>query len=212
MVDFRQQFLEFALEKQVLKFGEFVTKAGRVSPYFFNAGLFDDGESLMTLARFYATSILASGVEFDLLFGPAYKGIVLASATSMALAEKGENVSFAYNRKEIKDHGEGGILVGAPLKGRVLIIDDVITAGTSIGESVKIIKNNGAVLAGVVIALDRLEKGQGMLSAVQEVIAQYQVPVISIASLDDLIYLLKIGTSFAGSLEKVSNYRLKYGV
>lgn len=212
MVNFRQQFLEFALEKQVLKFGEFVTKAHRVSPYFFNAGLFNDGQSLLDLSRFYATSILESGVAFDMLFGPAYKGIVLASAASMALAEKGKNVPFAYNRKEAKDHGEGGVLVGAPLKGRVLVIDDVITAGTSVRESVEIIKQNGATLAGVVIALDRMEVGQGDLSAVQEVTRQYQVPVIAIASLEDLINLLKTGTDFADYLDKVSAYRLKYGV
>ena len=173
MSDFRQDFLKFALAQNVLKFGEFTTKAGRQSPYFFNAGLFNDGASTLQLAKFYAQAIIESGVKFDMLFGPAYKGIILAAATSMMLAEKGVNVPFAYNRKEAKDHGEGGVLVGAPLKGRVLIIDDVISAGTSVRESVKLIEAEGATPAAVAIALDRMEKGTGELSAVQEVEKQY---------------------------------------
>ena len=159
MSDFRQDFLHFALEQNVLKFGQFTTKAGRQSPYFFNAGLFNDGYSMLQLARFYARSIIASEVKFDMLFGPAYKGIILAAATAMMLAEQDINVPYAYNRKEAKDHGEGGILVGAPLQGKVLIIDDVISAGTSVRESVQIIQEFGASPAGVAIALDRMEKG-----------------------------------------------------
>ena len=157
MSDFRQQFLHFALQQNVLKFGEFTTKAGRLSPYFFNAGLFNDGASTLQLARFYAQAIINSQLPFDMLFGPAYKGIILAAATAMMLAEQGVNVPFAYNRKEAKDHGEGGVLVGAPLQGRVLIIDDVISAGTSVRESVRLIEAAGAVPAGVAIALDRME-------------------------------------------------------
>ena len=211
MSDFRQDFLRFALEQDVLRFGEFVTKAGRLSPYFFNAGLFNDGASTLALARFYARSILESGVEFDMLFGPAYKGIVLASATAMMLAEAGRNVPFAYNRKEAKDHGEGGVLVGAPLKGRVLIIDDVISAGTSVRESVKLIEAEGATPAAVAIALDRMEKGTGELSAVQEVEKQYGLPVVSIANLNDLFTLLQNNAEFGGFFEPVKAYRERYG-
>ena len=211
MSDFRQDFLRFALEQDVLRFGEFVTKAGRLSPYFFNAGLFNDGASTLALARFYARSILESGVEFDMLFGPAYKGIVLASATAMMLAEAGRNVPFAYNRKEAKDHGEGGVLVGAPLKGRVLIIDDVISAGTSVRESVKLIEAEGATPAAVAIALDRMEKGTGELSAVQEVERQYGLPVVPIANLNDLFTLLQNNAEFGGFLEPVKAYRERYG-
>ena len=191
MTDFRQDFLRFALEQKVLKFGEFTTKAGRPSPYFFNAGLFDDGASTLALARFYAQAIDESGIAFDMLFGPAYKGIILAAATAMMLAERGRNVPFAYNRKEAKDHGEGGTLVGAPLKGRVLIIDDVISAGTSVRESVKLIQAAGAEPAAVAIALDRMEKGTGELSAVQEVQQQYGLPVVAIANLQDLFAMLQ---------------------
>ena len=211
MSDFRQDFLKFALSRKVLKFGEFTTKAGRQSPYFFNAGLFDDGASTLELARFYARSIIESGVKFDMLFGPAYKGIILAAATAMMLAEKGVNVPFAYNRKEAKDHGEGGVLVGAPLQGRVLIIDDVISAGTSVRESVKLIEAEGATPAGVAIALDRMEKGTGELSAVQEVEQQYGLPVIPIADLDDLFALLQNSAEFGGFLEPVKAYRERYG-
>lgn len=212
MSDFRQDFLHFALEQKVLKFGQFTTKAGRQSPYFFNAGLFNDGYSMLQLARFYARSIIASEVKFDMLFGPAYKGIILAAATAMMLAEQGINVPYAYNRKEAKDHGEGGILVGAPLQGKVLIIDDVISAGTSVRESVQIIQQFGASPAGVAIALDRMEKGNSHTSAVQEVQQQYQIPVIPIATLDNLLQMLESENSLAEYRQPVANYRQQYGV
>ncbi|HFA2159823.1 TPA: orotate phosphoribosyltransferase [Neisseria gonorrhoeae] len=212
MTDFRQDFLKFSLAQNVLKFGEFTTKAGRRSPYFFNAGLFNDGASTLQLAKFYAQSIIESGIRFDMLFGPAYKGIILAAATAMMLAEKGVNVPFAYNRKEAKDRGEGGVLVGAPLKGRVLIIDDVISAGTSVRESIKLIEAEGATPAGVAIALDRMEKGTGKLSAVQEVEKQYGLPVAPIASLNDLFILLQNNPEFGQFLESVRTYRRQYGV
>ncbi len=212
MSDFRQDFLHFALEQNVLKFGQFTTKAGRQSPYFFNAGLFNDGYSMLQLARFYARSIIASEVKFDMLFGPAYKGIILAAATAMMLAEQGINVPYAYNRKETKDHGEGGTLVGAPLQGKVLIIDDVISAGTSVRESVQIIQQFGASPAGVAIALDRMEKGNSHTSAVQEVQQQYQIPVIPIATLDNLLQMLESENSLAEYRQPVANYRQQYGV
>lgn len=212
MSDFRQDFLHFALQQKVLKFGQFTTKAGRQTPYFFNAGLFNDGYSILHLARFYARSILESKIEFDMLFGPAYKGIILAAATAMMLAEQGRNVPYAYNRKEAKDHGEGGVLVGAPLQGRVLIIDDVISAGTSVRESVTIIQREGATAAGVAIALDRMEKGQGMQSAVQEVQQQFQIPVLAIATLDDLLRLLENDSALASFHQPVTEYRQQYGV
>ncbi|QOG49388.1 orotate phosphoribosyltransferase [Neisseria gonorrhoeae] len=212
MTDFRQDFLKFSLAQNVLKFGEFTTKAGRRSPYFFNAGLFNDGASTLQLAKFYAQSIIESGIRFDMLFSPAYKGIILAAATAMMLAEKGVNVPFAYNRKEAKDRGEGGVLVGAPLKGRVLIIDDVISAGTSVRESIKLIEAEGATPAGVAIALDRMEKGTGKLSAVQEVEKQYGLPVAPIASLNDLFILLQNNPEFGQFLEPVRTYRRQYGV
>ena len=212
MSDFRREFIEFAVAQNVLCFGEFITKAGRTSPYFFNAGLFNDGASVGALAQFYAQAVQASGVKFDVLFGPAYKGIVLAAATSVALAQAGLNTPFAYNRKEAKDHGEGGVLVGAPLKGRVLIIDDVISAGTSVRESVAMIRSHGAEPAGVLIALDRMERGQGELSAVQEVQQQFGIPVIAIASLDDLVGYLENTSGMAGNQEKVQAYRTQYGI
>lgn len=212
MSDFRQDFIRFALERQVLRFGEFTTKAGRQSPYFFNAGLFNDGASTLALSRFYASAIEASGIGYDMLFGPAYKGIILAAATSMALAERGRNVPFAYNRKEAKDHGEGGVLVGAPLQGRVLIIDDVITAGTSVRESVRMIRDAGATPAGVAIALDRMERGTGTLSAVQEVEQEYGLPVVAIATLKDLMAFLSESPALSANLEAVSAYRARYGV
>ncbi|MGB7597731.1 MAG: orotate phosphoribosyltransferase, partial [Gallionella sp.] len=187
MPNFRLDFIRFAVRQQVLCFGEFKTKAGRLSPYFFNAGLFNDGASLRNLSQFYAQAILASGVPFDMLFGPAYKGIPLAAGTAIALAEQGSNVPFCYNRKEAKDHGEGGTTVGAKMQGRVLIVDDVISAGTSVRESIELIRAAGASPCGVVIALDRMERGQGELSAVQEVRRNYDIPVISIATLDDLL-------------------------
>lgn len=207
-----QDFIRFAIDTRVLLFGEFKTKAGRLSPYFFNAGLFCDGASLQQLARFYAKAILASAVPFDMLFGPAYKGIPLAAATAVALAEMGRNVAFSYNRKEEKDHGEGGSVVGAPLKGRVLIIDDVISAGTSVRESVNLIRAAGATPAGVAIALDRMERGSGELSATQEVGELYGIPVISIATLDHLESFLKHDAGYRAQLEAVSAYRHLYGV
>lgn len=212
MDNFRHNFIRFSLEQQVLRFGQFVTKAGRLSPYFFNAGLFHDGNSLLSLSRYYATAILHSGVEFDMLFGPAYKGITLASSCSMALAEQNRNVPFAYNRKEAKDHGEGGVLVGAPLHGKVLIIDDVITAGTSVRESITLIRDAGAQPAGVVIALDRMERGQSALSAVQEVGQVHQLPVIAIATLNDILTYLADSPEFITNFEEVKAYRAQYGV
>lgn len=212
MSDFRQDFIRFSLERQVLRFGAFVTKAGRQSPYFFNAGLFNDGLSTLQLARFYAQAIQTSGVQFDMLFGPAYKGIILASASAMALAENGRNLPFAYNRKEAKDHGEGGVLVGAPLKGRVLIIDDVISAGTSVRESVELIRKAGAEPAGVAIALDRMERGQGELSAVQEVSRDFGLPVVAIATLEDMLSFLTQSPEMQANLAAVQAYRQQYGV
>ena len=208
------RFLTIRPTTKCLKVREFTTKAGRQSPYFFNAGLFNDGVSTLQLARFYTQAILESKIEFDMLFGPAYKGIILAAATAMMLAEKGVNVPFAYNRKETKDHGEGGTLVGAPLQGRVLIIDDVISAGTSVRESVKLIKQAGATPAGVAIALDRMEKGTGELSAVQEVQQQYGLPVVAIANLLDLFTMLEQNrsTDLAQFIEPMQAYRTKYGV
>lgn len=213
MSDFRQDFIRFAVEEEVLRFGEFTTKAGRLSPYFFNAGLFNHGQSLLSLSKFYAQAITASGVAFDMLFGPAYKGITLAGGTAMMLAaEQGRDVPFAFNRKEAKDHGEGGTLIGAPLQGKVLIIDDVISAGTSVRESVNLIRAAGAEPAAVAIALDRMERGQGDLSAVQEVARDYQIPVIAIASLQDLLGYLADSPALAENLGKVQAYRDQYGV
>ncbi len=210
--DFTVQFIDFAIKKQVLRFGEFKTKAGRLSPYFFNAGLFNDGESLMKLGEFYAAAILKSGVQFDMLFGPAYKGITLAASISIALARQGNNFPYAYNRKEAKDHGEGGTIVGAPLHGRVLIVDDVISAGTSVRESVEIIKSAGAIPAGVAIAIDRQERGLGELSAVQEVEKNSAMPVIKIATLADLIAFLDGASDLSEFKPAVQAYRNQYGV
>lgn len=209
---FRQEFIAFAIKKEVLRFGEFKTKAGRLSPYFFNAGLFNDGESLMKLGEFYAEAIQNSGIEFDMLFGPAYKGITLAASIAIAFARNGHNYPYAYNRKEAKDHGEGGVIVGSPLKGRVLIIDDVISAGTSVRESVELINASGAKACGVAIAIDRQEKGLGELSAVQEVIKTNQIPVCAITSLDDLLSYLKANQDLVQNLHAVEAYRQKYGV
>ena len=210
--DFTAQFIDFAIKKQVLRFGEFKTKAGRLSPYFFNAGLFNDGESLMKLGEFYAAAILKSGVQFDMLFGPAYKGITLAASISIALARQGHNLPYAYNRKEAKDHGEGGTIVGAPLQGRVLIVDDVISAGTSVRESVEMIKAAGATPAGVAIAIDRQERGLGVLSAVQEVEKDSGMPVIKIATLADLIAFLDGAADLAEHKPAVQAYRSQYGI
>ena len=209
---FRQEFIAFAIKKEVLRFGEFKTKAGRLSPYFFNAGLFNDGESLMKLGEFYAEAIQNSGIEFDMLFGPAYKGITLAASIAIAFAKNGRNIPYAYNRKEAKDHGEGGVIVGSQLKGKVLIIDDVISAGTSVRESVELIQANGAKACGVAIAIDRQEKGLGELSAVQEVVKSNQIPVCAIANLDDLLNYLKSHQDLVQNLHAVEIYRQKYGV
>ena len=211
-MDFRQDFIEFALASQVLRFGEFKTKAGRLSPYFFNAGLFNDGKAIARLAEFYAKAAEAGGIRFDMLFGPAYKGIPLVATIAMALAQRGSNYPFAYNRKEAKDHGEGGQLVGAPLSGRVLIVDDVISAGTSVRESVELIRQAGATPAGVLIALDRQERGQGELSAVQEVTRDYGVPVTAVAGLGDLMAYLGQHPEFAAHRAHVARYREQYGV
>jgi orotate phosphoribosyltransferase len=209
---YRQDFIRFAVAQNVLRFGEFQTKAGRLSPYFFNSGLFQDGAALRELCQFYAQAILASNVPFDMLFGPAYKGIPLAAGTTIALAEQGRNVPYCFNRKEAKDHGEGGTTVGAKLQGRVLIIDDVISAGTSVRESIDLIKAAGATPCGVVIALDRKERGQGELSAVQEVQRDYGIPVVSIASLDDLLGYLQGTPDMVQNLTAVQAYRDRYGV
>lgn len=211
--DLQRQFIEFAIERQVLRFGEFTLKSGRISPYFFNAGLFNTGSALAQLGRFYAHAVMASQLEFDMVFGPAYKGIPLASALVVALADEyGRDVPFAFNRKEAKDHGEGGSLVGAPLTGRVLVIDDVISAGTSVRESAKLIADAGAQLAGVAIALDRQERGEGERSAVQEVQERFGVPVVSIASLESLIDYLGHDPALMDKLDAVKAYRARYGI
>ena len=209
---FRQDFLRFALECDVLRFGEFKTKSGRLSPYFFNSGLFNTGESLARLGRYYAEAALTSGVQFDMTFGPAYKGIPLVSALAIGLAEKGHNLPYSFNRKEAKDHGEGGLIVGAPLAGRVLIVDDVITAGTSVRESVALIRAHGATPAGVLIMLDRMERGAGTLSAVQEVTAQFDIPVIAIAALPDVLALVGGNNALTEFRGKIEVYRGLYGV
>lgn len=212
MFNFRQDFIRFAVRQKVLRFGEFQTKAGRLSPYFFNAGLFNDGDSLRNLSQFYAQAIQASQIPFEMLFGPAYKGIPLAAGTAIALAEQGRNVPYCYNRKEAKDHGEGGITVGAKLQGRVLIIDDVISAGTSVRESIELIRAEGATPCAVVIALDRMERGLGALSAVQEVRESYGIPVIAIATLTDLLDYLLGEPEMTENLSAVQAYRDLFGV
>ena len=213
MKTYQKEFIEFALETGVLRFGSFTLKSGRQSPYFFNSGLFNSGASLAKLGRFYAQTIAASGVEFDVLFGPAYKGIPLASTTVVALADQQQrDVPYVFNRKEKKDHGEGGQLIGADLQGKVLIIDDVISAGTSVRESVDIIRAAGAEPAGVIIALDRQERGQGELSAIQEVQAEHNIPVLSIISLNDLLGYLQNSDELAEFLPAVQAYREQYGV
>ncbi|WP_417068572.1 orotate phosphoribosyltransferase [Niveibacterium terrae] len=211
-MNFSREFLALAVAKGVLRFGNFTTKAGRQSPYFFNSALFDDGASFGELSGYYAQAIAASNIAFDTLFGPAYKGIPLVAGTAIRLAEQGRNVPFCFNRKEAKDHGEGGTLVGAPLKGRVLILDDVISAGTSVRESVEIIRSQGAEPAGVVIALDRMERGQGEHSAVQEVRSQYGIPVVAVANLLDLIAYLGSNSELTTHLDAVNAYRERYGV
>ena len=211
-MDFSREFIALVCELGVLRFGEFKTKAGRLSPYFFNAGLFRDGESLRRLCAYYARAIQGSGIEFDMLFGPAYKGIPLAAGTAIELARGGRNVPYCFNRKETKDHGEGGMTIGSDLAGRVLIIDDVISAGTSVRESVELIRAAGATPCGVVIALDRMERGQGELSAVQEVERLYGLPVVSVASLEDLIGFLAGSPALAANLDAVLRYRADFGV
>jgi len=212
MSDFRQAFIQFAIERNVLCFGEFKTKAGRMSPYFFNAGLFNDGDSLRKLGQFYAKAIVAAQLPFDMLFGPAYKGIPLVSTIAIALAEMGHNYPYCFNRKEAKDHGEGGVLVGAPLNGRVLIVDDVISAGTSVRESVELILASSASPSSVVIALDRMERGIGEFSAVQEVKKMHSLSVTSIINLDDLVEYLQNHRELAQHLLAVQHYREQYGV
>lgn len=213
MKAYQKTFLDFAIQQGVLKFGEFTLKSGRVSPYFFNAGLFQTGSALSQLGKFYAQAIVDSGVVFDMLFGPAYKGIPLAAATAIALYEyHGKDYPYAFNRKEAKDHGEGGTIVGAALQGRVLLIDDVITAGTAIREAADIVAGQGAQLAGVTIALDRQERGTGVQSAVQEVEASYDISVISIVGLKEVVNHVGSNLNDPILLEKVQAYRSQYGI
>jgi orotate phosphoribosyltransferase len=212
MKDYQKQFFQLALDKGILRFGQFTLKSGRVSPYFFNAGGFDDGQSLAILARCYAAAIRESALPFDMLFGPAYKGIPLVATTAVALHQEHQvNHPYAYNRKEAKDHGEGGVIVGAPLRGRVLVIDDVISAGTSVRESIDIIRAAGAQPAGVAIALDRQEKGQAERSAAEEVQDRFGIPCIAIAGLDDLLQFLGSQASTAIDLQALRDYGQRYG-
>ena len=213
MKAWQRQFIEFAINKQVLKFGEFTLKSGRKSPYFFNAGLFNTGRDLALLGRFYAQALVDSGIDFDLVFGPAYKGIPIATTTAVALADHHDrDMPYCFNRKEAKDHGEGGTLVGSPLQGKVMLVDDVITAGTAIRESMEIIAANQAKLAGVLISLDRQERGRGEISAIQEVERDYGCKVISIITLTDLITYLEEKPEMAEHLAAVRAYRSEYGI
>ncbi|MGL4473765.1 MAG: orotate phosphoribosyltransferase [Shewanella sp.] len=213
MKAYQREFIEFALERQVLKFGEFTLKSGRHSPYFFNAGLFNTGRDLARLGRFYAAALMDAGIDYDLLFGPAYKGIPIATTTAVALAEHHDvDMPYCFNRKEKKDHGEGGSLVGSELTGKVMLVDDVITAGTAIRESMDIIQAHNASLAGVLIALDRQEKGKGELSAIQEVERDYGCAVIAIITLADLIGYLSENPGMETELAAVSEYRQQYGI
>lgn len=213
MQAYQREFIEFAVQRGVLRFGEFTLKSGRVSPYFFNAGLFDSGLALAKLGRFYAQALVEQGVSYDLLFGPAYKGIPLAAATAVALAEHHQrDVPWCFNRKEAKEHGEGGSLVGAPLAGNVVIVDDVITAGTAIREVMQIIQTEGAQAAAVLIALDRQERGTGALSAIQEVERDFNMPVISIVSLQQVLEYLAQSTELKQHLPAVERYREEYGI
>ncbi|MES2819159.1 MAG: orotate phosphoribosyltransferase [Pseudomonadota bacterium] len=210
---YQREFIRFAIERGVLRFGEFTLKSGRVSPYFFNAGLFNSGKALAKLGRFYAAAAVESGIAFDVLFGPAYKGIPLAATTAVALAEQHElDLPWCFNRKEAKTHGEGGNLVGAPLSGRVLIIDDVITAGTAIREVMQIIQTQGAQAAGVLIALNRQERGQGPLSAIQEVERDFAMPVVSIVSLAQVLEYLADDAELKCHLPAVEAYRAQFGI
>jgi orotate phosphoribosyltransferase len=211
--DYQRDFIELTLQREVLRFGEFTLKSGRISPYFFNMGRIDSGAALAQLGRAYAAAVEASGIAVDMLFGPAYKGIALAAATAIALADHhGRDLPWAYNRKEAKDHGEGGSLVGAPLKGRVLIVDDVMTAGTAVRESLALIRAAGAEPAGVLIALDRQERGQGERSAAQEVTADYGIPVIAITRLDDVLAYAGERPALATEHARLLAYRERYGV
>ncbi|WP_409524507.1 orotate phosphoribosyltransferase [Nitrincola sp. MINF-07-Sa-05] len=213
MQDYQRAFIDFAINRKVLRFGEFTLKSGRKSPYFFNAGLFNTGEALARLGKFYAAAIVDAGISYDLLLGPAYKGIPLATTTAVALFNDHQlDVPYVFNRKEAKDHGEGGNLVGAPLQGKALIIDDVITAGTAIREVMSIIEQAGAAPAGVVIALDRQERGTGELSAIQEVERDYNIPVTSIISLTDLIEYLEEKGNLQQELDAIRDYRRNYGI
>ncbi|WP_212631997.1 orotate phosphoribosyltransferase [Pseudomonas sp. KB-10] len=213
MQAYQRDFIRFAIERGVLRFGQFTLKSGRTSPYFFNAGLFDSGLALAQLGRFYAAAIVDSGIDFDVLFGPAYKGIPLAATTAVALAEHHQrDLPWCFNRKEAKDHGEGGTLVGAPLKGRVLIVDDVITAGTAIREVMQIIQGQGAQAAGTLIALNRQERGQGELSAIQEVERDFGMPVVSIVSLQQVLEYLAGDAELKQYLPAVEAYRTEYGI
>lgn len=213
MKAWQRQFIEFAINKQVLKFGEFTLKSGRKSPYFFNAGLFNTGRDLALLGRFYAQALVDSGIDFDLLFGPAYKGIPIATTTAVALADHHDrDVPYCFNRKEAKEHGEGGTLVGSPLQGKIMLVDDVITAGTAIRESMEIIAENKATLAGVLISLDRQERGRGAISAIQEVERDYGCKVISIITLTDLIGYLEEKPEMADHLVAVRAYRTEFGI
>lgn len=213
MKAWQRQFIEFAINRQVLKFGEFTLKSGRKSPYFFNAGLFNTGRDLALLGRFYAQALVDSGIDFDLIFGPAYKGIPIATTTAVALADHHDrDVPYCFNRKEAKDHGEGGTLVGSPLQGRIMLVDDVITAGTAIRESMEIIAANQATLAGVLISLDRQECGRGKVSAIQEVERDYGCKVISIITLEELIAYLEEKPELADHLAAIRAYRNEYGI
>lgn len=213
MQTYQREFIRFAIDRGVLRFGQFTLKSGRVSPYFFNAGLFDSGLALARLGRFYASALVDSGIDFDVLFGPAYKGIPLAASTGVALAEQhGRDLPWCFNRKEAKDHGEGGSLVGAPLAGRVLIVDDVITAGTAIREVMQIINAQQAQAAGVLIALDRQERGRGELSAIQEVQRDFNIPVVSIVSLQQVLEYLADDAQLKQHLPAVEAYRAEFGI
>ena len=213
MHDYQRDFIELTLQRDVLRFGEFTLKSGRVSPYFFNMGRIDSGAALARLGRAYAAAVVNSGLQVDMLFGPAYKGIPLAAATAIALADQqGRDLPWAYNRKEAKDHGEGGTLVGAPLSGRVLIVDDVMTAGTAVRESLALIRANGATPAGVLIALDRQERGQGELSAAQEVQRDYGIPVVAITSFADVLAYAGERPDLAAEHQRMLAYRERYGV
>jgi orotate phosphoribosyltransferase len=213
MHDYQRDFIELTLQRDVLRFGEFTLKSGRLSPYFFNMGRIDSGAALARLGRAYAAAVVNSGLDVDMLFGPAYKGIALAAATAIALADEHDrDLPWAYNRKEAKDHGEGGVLVGAPLKGRVLIVDDVMTAGTAVRESLALIRAQGATPAGVLIALDRQERGQGELSAAQEVQRDYGIPVVAITSFSDVLAYACERPEFAADHQRMLAYRERYGV